>query len=124
MVTNLQEQCTKLAQFVDHVQGLLGQGWFYQGSAPGRDQSECRITECFDLLALLAELVGDIQRMGDACEAFVVEGKALGLSTQAINAMVGVDLAKLAIAHQQLATELSAAGNRAVELVGAAKHVG
>lgn len=120
---NLQEQSAKLATFIDHVQGLLGQGWFYQGSAPGRDQSECRITECFDLLALLAEIIGDIQRMGDACEGFVTESKELGLSQLALNALVGVDLAKLALAHQQLAKELSAAANRAVDLVGEAKHV-
>lgn len=120
---NLQEQSAKLATFIDQVQGLLGQGWFYQGSAPGRDQSECRITECFDLLALLAELIGDIQRMGDACESFVTESKTLGLSKNALNALVGVDLAKLALTHQQLAKELSVAANRAVDLVGAAKHV-
>lgn len=122
MVT-LQEQSAKIATFIDHVHGLLGQGWFYQGSPPGRDQSECRITECFDLLALLAELIGDIQQFAEACEGFVVEGRELLMSEETLKLLIGLDLAKMAEAHRRLAVELSTAANRAVDLIGEARRV-
>lgn len=112
----------QLGQFVDQLEGLLGQGWFYHGSSPGRDQSECRVTECFDLLSLLAELIGDIQRMADACDAIIKEAQDLGLSEDTINTLSGMDLGQFARAHERLAKELAEAANRTVDLIGDAKH--
>jgi hypothetical protein len=117
-----QDTPAKLWQLLDHARGLLDQGWFYKGSYPGRDQSECRVTECLDLLGLLAELVGDVQRMGEACEALADEGKELGIPPADLRKLLGVDLARLAAVYTQLAKELSTAGNRAIDSLSGTAH--
>lgn len=105
-------------QLLDQLQGLLMQGWFYQGSKPGRSQSESRTTECADLLALVAELCGDTQRMADALNEILVSAIALEMGTEALRKLTGIDLVKLAQMYQQLAMDLATAGNRALDTIG------
>lgn len=113
------ESREKCRELLDHVHGLLDQGWFYQGSAPGRSQSECRVTECSDLLGLVAELCGDCQRMAEALDGLLAEAKALNIGPTELRKFVGVDLVALATMHRKLAQDLAQAGNRALDTIGA-----
>jgi hypothetical protein len=107
----------ELCDFLDRVREVLDQSWFYHASFPSHpDQG--RVTECLDLLHLLAEFTGDVQRMALACSSFVVEAHGLGLSDDDVRKLVGVDLGRLALAHTALATDLSIAGNRAIDILG------
>jgi hypothetical protein len=109
------ERCWRL---LDDLRGLLDQGWFYQGSKPGRSQSECRTTECADLLAIVAELCGDCQRMADALNEMLVQTVALEMGTEALRKVTGVNLVSLAHMYEGLARDLAAAGNHALDTIG------
>lgn len=113
----------KLWHFLDRVHEVLDQSCFYYASFPSPPDQE-RVTECLDLLHLLAEFTGDVQKMALACSAFVVEAHGLGLSADDLRRLVGTDLGKLALAYTALATDLSSAGNRAIDIIGETKAHG
>lgn len=100
------------------IRGLLSQGWFYKGSFPGESQSECRTTECSDLLGLVAELCGDCDRMADALNAILLSAMRLNLGTETLKQLIGLDLVALAKMHTELARGLAATGNRALDIIG------
>lgn len=116
---SIAERTDRCWQLLDQLHALLSQGWFYQGSHPGRSQSECRSTECADLLALVAELCGDSQRMADELNEILVAAIALEMGTDTLRKLTGVDLVTLAQMYQQLAADLATAGNRALDTIGA-----
>lgn len=109
------EQCWQL---LDALRGLLSQGWYYVGAEPGRSQSECRKTECSDLLGLVAELCADSKRVADALGNILVAAVKLQIGTETIRNLVGVDIVTLTMMHEQLAEDLAAAGNRALDTIG------
>jgi hypothetical protein len=109
------EECWQL---LDRLRGLLSQGWYYAGSEPGRSQSECRKTECADILALTAELCADSKRMADALGNILIEAVRLKIGTETIRNLVGVDIVTLTMMYEQLADDLAAAGNRALDTIG------
>lgn len=109
------EQCWRL---LDELRGLLSQGWYYVGAEPGRSQSECRKTECSDLLGLVAELCADSQRVADALGNILTTAVRLQIGTETIRNLVGIDVVTLTMMHEQLAEDLAAAGNRALDTIG------
>lgn len=115
MADSLREKCRDL---IDRIQGLLDQGWFYTGSPPGRGLSERRVTECSDLLGLVAELCGDCQKMADALEQLLLEAAELDVTPDQLRKVVGVDLVSLGAMHNALAHDLAAAGSRALDMIG------
>lgn len=112
------EHVRKCWELVDHLRGVLDQGWFYKGSAPGRDQSECRTTECSDLLGLVAELCADCRGMADELNDILVSSVALDMGTETLRKLSGVDLVALAQMYAQLGADLATAGNRALDTIG------